>query len=336
MMNRKLEFALILCAVVAACSAASHAAIRFLKIRATHGGYHHYGPKEQKALSILHGSSLAYDGLDWGEISEALGGAIVSWATPGSSPPEWEVQHRRSPGVTRTWVVISPYDLNEYLLCDFRADIVPLTQALRDLWRTDADWQFCKRIISQYPMMVVRKIFPTVGRSDGVMTGVRDWLQKLVQGQSSVDSGDVRKFGSTGASEVKERLSDWPPSRLQRRLVLMRSACQGRHTFNGPKKLALTRLLQQARHHGAVTCVVMPVSPIYQKEFLTPKVRQDFEAVLAELQQQSPRAMLIRLDQLPEFQDNALFSDFVHLNSYGQQIATAAFLSQLKKPAGQP
>jgi hypothetical protein len=82
--------------------------------------------------------------------------------------------------------------------------------------------------------------------------------------------------------------------------------------------------------------IVMPVSPIYQKEFLTPQVMQDFEDALADLQHRSPKTKLVRLDHLPDLDDDATFSDLVHLNMYGQRIATAAFLSRLKKPMSLP
>lgn len=326
------EFGLVLCVVAAICCAASHAAIRALKISSTYGGSQRYGPEDKKALTILHGSSLAYSGFDWGRVCERIGGAIDSWGAPGSSPAEWEFLHHRSPDVKRTFIVISAYDLNEHEFCDFRANIVPLFQAIRDLWRGGADWPFSKRVLSQYPVMLIRKLFPTVGRSDGVMTGVRDWLQAMMQRPGSARSSERVGFATSDESTLRQRLSDWPAARLQRRLVLMRSACQNRHSFEGPKKLALARLLQRAKEQGSVVVVVLPVSPAYQEEFLTPKVRADFEAALARLHELCPQASLVRLDRLPALQDNALFWDLVHLNKYGQQIATPAFLSQLDTP----
>lgn len=112
----------------------------------------------------------------------------------------------------------------------------------------------------------------------------------------------------------------------------MRSACEGRHTFNGPKKMALTRLVKRAEDQGPIIFVVVPVSPAYQKEFLTPEVMAEFETVLTELHQLCPRARLVRVDQIPAIRDDALFSDLVHLNIYGRQIATAAFFRQLDTP----
>jgi hypothetical protein len=324
-----------LCAVVALSSLASHVAIYLLKIRVEYSGYHQYGAPNRSPATVLHGSSLAYDGLDWGKISQACGSPIETWATPGSSPAEWEIEHRRSKAATRTIIVVSPYDLNEYWLCDFRADIVPLNRTVGDLWHIGADWQFCKRILSQYPMMLVRRVFPTVGRSDGVMTGIRDELQKLA-GRGSSDSSESTKFANSDTSESKERVSEWPAAKLQRRMSLMRTRCQGKHAFNGPKNMALQRLLQQAGRHGEIMLIVMPVSPLYHKEFLEPKVLRGFEEKVAELQHCCPQVTLVRVDKLPALEDNDMFKDSVHLNMYGQQIATSALLSRLQKYAAQP
>ena len=330
------NLAVILCIAMGIGSATTHTLIHWLKIRATYGGYHHYGPQDQKALTILHGSSLAYDGLDWGQISEILGGAIESWATPGSSPSEWEVQHQRSPQVNRAIIVISPYDLNEYFLCDFRADIVPLGRTIRDLQHCGSDPQLCKRILSQYPQMFVRKLFPTVGRSDWVMVGIRAKLSMLANDVASMDVDAAPKFGSTRTSEIVERVSDWPPARLQRRLVLMRRDFQGKQWFNGLKRMALVRLLDEAQKQGQVVMVVMPVSGIYQKEFLSLRAKQDFEDALTDIQHRSPPTRLIRLDHLAALDNDDMFYDLVHLNMYGQRIATIALLNQLRSPSSLP
>ena len=325
-----LKLAFILCLAVAISSVVSHTTIRWLGIKSSHGGYRHYGSQDLKGLTILHGSSIAWDGIDWGQISEALGSTIESWITPGSSPAEWVVEHQRSPQLNRAIIVVSPYDLNEYWLCDFRADIVPLGQSFEDLQYCGSDQQLCKRILSQYPQMFIRKLFPTVGRSDGVMVGIRAKLNELVSGVTSMEGIDAPKLNSSSTSEVVVKLSDWSPARLQRRLVLMRTGFQGKHSFKGPKKVALERLLEQAKQQGQVVMVVMPVSPIYQKEFLSPQVMQEFENALVDLQHRNPQTRLVRLDHLHDLADDATFSDLVHLNTYGQRIATAALLTQLK------
>ena len=325
------KLALIVCAATAIGAIVSHATMHWLKIRAGYGGYQHYGQQTQEARTILHGSSLAYDGIDWGQISQLLGEPIESWATAGSSPTEWEVQDQRSPKVNRAFIVVSTYDLNEYWLCDFRAEIVPLGKAIRDLEYCGPDDQLCKRIISQYPQMFVRQLFPTVGRSDGVLVGIRANLSKLANSAKSTDLDEAPKFGSTGTSEVVQKLSDWPTTRLQRRVVLLRTVFQGKHSFDGAKKMALMRLLGRTGHRGEVVIVVMPVSRIYKNEFLTPQVQKQFEGALTDVQRHNPSALIVRLDQLPVLDDDSMFSDLVHLNMYGQQLATAALVKQLEK-----
>ena len=129
----------------------------------------------------------------------------------------------------------------------------------------------------------------------------------------------------------KERISDWPQDRMLRRLASMRSAFHGLHAFNGPKKLAFVRMLDQAREQGKAIVVVLPVSPAYAGEFLNLDAKQGFEEELAELQRDATQTSWIRLDKLDELRSNDYFWDLVHMNAYGQQIATDAFLGQLRK-----
>ncbi len=320
----------ILCIVIAITSATSHFAVRRLGIYSNYSLLQTYGPKNKDAVAILDGSSLSYSGIDWNRISVAIGGPIRSLATAGSSPAEWEIQHRQSPAVPQSFIGISAYDLNEYWLCDFRADIVPFFQTIRDLRQLHADWPFSKRVLSQYAVMLVRKAFPTVGRSDGVMTGVRDMLQHLVHGDRSGQADEGTMFGASAESQIEERVSDWSPARLQRRLVLMRMSCQDHVLFDGLKKIALIRLLQQANNHGNVTLIVFPVSPIYQEEFLGPSIARNFERAIADLRTHFPTITVVRLDKLPALADNTVFRDIVHLNRDGRRIATASFLESLR------
>lgn len=329
-MKQKLKLPIILCVVVVVCSTVCHAMISWLHIRVIPSVYQCYGSEGLKPHIVLHGSSLAYDGIDWGRISEEQGEAIESWASAGSSPPEWEMLHSRSPNVTGTYIVVSPFDLNEYYLCDFRADIVPISQTIRDLWQSGADWKFSKRILSQYPMMIIREFFPTVGRSDGVMTGVRANLLKVIYMRSNAVVSDEPKFESTEDSDFKQKVTDWSPARLDRRLVLMRTRCEGKHSFSGPKAMALAHLLRQSEKQGWVVLIVVPVSPIYHEEFLPRDIMQKFEMAILAAQHSCPQAKLIRLDQIPALQDNNMFLDAVHLNMYGQKIATEALASNLK------
>ena len=323
------QFVLILCIALAGASLLSHLTIRWLKIRSSVGSYSAYGTPGRKVSAMLYGSSLAYSGIDWHKVSEELGEPIGRWAVGGSTPSEWEQFQLRSSGVVRSFVVISAVDLNEYALCDVRAAIVPLTQTVSDLWQVGAGRPSWKRVLSQYPINAVRTVFPTVGRSDGVMTGVRDQLSRIGRRSSLGDQPEAVAFGPEGDLALAERVTDWSPGRFQRRMVLERAACQGTHPFGGIKEAALVRLLQRVHNQGTVIGVVVPPSPFYQKEFLTPAVKLDFERELAGLRSAWPQTTWVRLDQLPELQDNALFSDFVHLNRDGQRIATRALFNAL-------
>lgn len=330
--NRWRELAIILCIAVVIAALCSHLMVRCLRIKTSSGGYQNYGATDRIATTRLYGSSVAYSGVDWRKVSEALDNPIESWASLGSTPSEWEQSPLPSKEVNRIFIVVSPVDLNEDALSDFRADYVPLRQTIQDLWQVKADWPFTKRVLSQYATRALRTFFPSVGRSDGVMTGIRDELKRLTERGSPGESGEAFRFKIEGDSGLEERISDWPPGRIKRRLALV----PAKHFFNGLKKMAITRLIQKVHHQGEVTLVVLTVSPIYQKEFLTATVRQDFEMELVDFQRSWPQMRLIRLDQLLPLQDDTMFADFVHANRYGQQIATVAFLSQLKNPGRQP
>ena len=327
--HRWRELALMLCLALVVTSFASHLMVRWLRIRASWGDYRLYGAPGGKGPIPVHGSSVAFAGIDWREVSEALGSPIERWGVPGSTPSEWEQMQLRSAGASRSVIVVSAADLNEYELSDFRADVVPLTQTIRELWQLGADWAFSKRVLSQYPIRAVRVFFPTVGRSDGVMTGVRDNLMRLAGRAALGDGPEAVGFEPQGAVTQEERVSDWPPGRLQRRVFLMRAGFQNRLGFNGLKKAAMTRILQRAHAQGEVVLVVLPVAPVYQQEFLSPTVKQDFERELLDLQRLWPRSRWIRIDELPALQDNRLFGDLVHLNRDGQVIATRALLNEL-------
>ena len=137
-------------------------------------GHKRFGGDVGPAQALVSGSSLAYDGVNWREVAGVLGLSIESWPVGGSSPAEWEQLQRRSPRASTTFVGVSLYDLNEAWLCDFRANIVPFRQTLRDLWESGADVAFAKRLSTWYTLAWVRTILPTAGRSDRVIFGLRD------------------------------------------------------------------------------------------------------------------------------------------------------------------
>jgi len=302
--------------------------VRWLRIKANPELLRSFGEDERRPLAFVHGSSLAFEGLDWDQICKTFGIRIRTWASLGSSPCEWEALQHRAPEVSSGFVVVSPYDLNEYWLCDFRADIVPFVQTIQDLHQCAPDWAFTKRILSQYPQALVRKIFPTVGRSDGVMVGLRAKLRKLTGGAGEPGAGEAPRVRAVGREEVRERLTDWAAARVQRHIALFRATCLGKHSFDGPKKLALIRLLKAVGQRGRATLVVVPVSPLYAREFLDGNVMSKFEEEIEDVRRLCPGVRVVRLDLLAALHDNALYYDFMHLNAYGQEIATRAFLTE--------
>ncbi len=335
-MNRRSQLIIIICAVVSLTAIVSHCIIAFLGIGTTHGSHWVAGPGKHEPSVFMAGSSLAAEGLSWRRIGDVLNLRIEGWGVAGSSPSEWEQFQDRATHANLTVLVISPYDLNEYFLCDFRGEVVPLTQTITDLWQSRKDWPFCKRLLSLHMVTYLRGLFPTLGRSDGVMAGVREKLTRIAGAVSPIDSEARPKlpFNQAASAQeefIKERVSDWSEGKVLRRLTAMRGVFQGKHTFDGPKRLAFARMLRKALRQGRAIVVVLPVSPLYSREFLTSEAKREFENSLAGLQHSAPQSHWIRLDQIDELNSNDYFWDLVHMNLYGQQIATKAFLAQFEK-----
>jgi hypothetical protein len=312
-------------------SVVSHALIMQLKIETHFGGHWLAGSKDKTVSVFVAGSSLAGDGISWRLISDALNMRIEGWGVAGSSPAEWEYFQDRATATNLTFIVVSAYDMNEYHLCDFRAEVVPLRQTVADLRECHADWSFSKRLLGLYPLAYLRLIFPTAGRSEGIMVGIREQIKRFVAGHfvARSEAGPTLSWdGSTpGQGYKRERITAWLPGRRLRRLANMQRL-QG---FNGPKKLAFLRMLEQGNRKGKVIVVVLPVSPMYAKEFLTTDVNEEFERTLREAHGITPLAAWIRLDRINELNSNDYFWDLVHLNRDGQQFATKKMITQLRE-----
>jgi len=296
------------------------------------GTYRRIGPETGPQVFIA-GSSLLQFGLEWSDISAELGLGIENWGVAGSSPEIWEQSQQVAINTALTIIGVSLYDLNEYHLSAGRAAIVPFSQTVRDLWASGADWQFARRVLNQYSLTYVRRIFPTVGDSDAVLVGLRAKVrEKLALAGAAEDketalflpSQPVLEFGESTA-----KVSDWPSARLMRRLALLSAENGGRHAFNGPKELALHRMLLRARNQGRVIVVVLPVTQAYLDQFGTPDVLRRFENSIAQAQELVPDAHIIRLDRVPGMTSHEYFSDLVHLNSAGRRLATAIFLKHI-------
>lgn len=322
----------ILIAVLAA-SILSHSLAGWIGISSGLATYRRIGPRMGPQVFCA-GSSLMQFGLSWPEVSEMLGQGIENWGVGGSTPEVWEVPQELATNTNLTLIGVSVYDLNEHRLCDTRADIVPFLRTVRDLRNSRASWQFSKRLISQYLLAYLRKLFPTAGRSDAVLVGLRREARKLLRlSSASEDRAAALVLPSQAILDFGEstlKLSDLSKGRLVRRLATLRSEMQGMHSFDGPKSLALKRMVDHAQKQGRVVVVVLPVSPAYAGEFINPSVAQEFDNVLKEALRVAPSAKVVRLDKLPVLQSNDLFSDLVHLNSAGRRKATEAFLEEFQ------
>jgi hypothetical protein len=202
------------------------------------------------------------------------------------------------------------------------------------------NWHFSKRLISQYPLAYLRRFFPTAGNSDAVLVGLRRKLPtKLRTSAAAEDSANSMVLPKDAVMEFGgsiEKLSDWPTAKTLRRLALTRSENQGMHAFNGPKQLAFRRMLQRAKEQGRTIIVVLPVAPLYAHEFLTPAVNRQFEETLADAEKSVPDALVVRLDQISNLKSDEYFSDPVHMNGAGREIASAAFLQVLNTNFARP
>jgi len=334
-MSARVRFIATVGAAVLLAALCTHLAAAALDIQTKAAtGHKRFGSEHGAAQALISGSSLTYDGVNWREVAGVLGLSIESWPVPGSSPAEWEQLQRRSPHAGTTFVGVSLYDLNEAWLCDFRANIVPFRQTLGDLWESRSDRAFAKRLSTWYFLAWVRMVFPTAGRSDRVIFGLRDKASSLLGGVGAdADAGAKLRLAADYTSDAK--ISEWPEDRLLRRLDSMRGL-QGKPGFAGPKHLALLRLLQRARRQGAVVVVVLPVSPPYVGGLLSQPDMEQFEASLADAKRAVPEATWVRLDHVARLKSADYFSDLVHLNMQGRSIATAEFLKSLAGRATRP
>ncbi len=330
MLPRSGLFLFVMLISVASASILSHSLVGLLRIKAEPVFVRQFGTRDRQDSRFVHGSSLAFDGLDWNRIAREFDFQLHNWSSLGSSPCEWEVLQQRTPAANSGFVVVSMYDLNEYWLSDFRADIVPIGRALADLRASPADWAETKRVLSQYPMAALRRLFPTAGRSDGVMVGIR---AKIQHSFASVKANGITASGATATGtrpELSESITDWDPARFQRRLSGLRSTIRGKNGFDGAKRHALMRLLQSTSAKGYVCVIVLPVSQSYHAHLLTEADRRSFEELLAFIAKEAPNVPVVRIDRSPSLLTDSLYYDLVHLNAAGQSIATELLMGFLR------
>lgn len=316
----------------------SHLLAGWLKLKTKAGQAYTIGTSKARPPAFLAGSSLASYGVLWEEISNQIGREIRVWGVAGSSPFEWEQFQSKAPEVETTFIVVSAYDLDEAMICDFRAAVVPIGHTVKTLLATSASADYVKDTLGQYPLTWLRALFPTLGRSKGVLGDLRIRISKLLKparATAETAAGPRLEFANVGViDEYKlQRISAWPESKTVGKLAAIRSGFQGARSFGGVKQQALVRMLHYARQRGQTVVIVLPVSPAYAKEFMPPELVCQFEESLREAQHNVPEAQWLRLDHLPVLASDDNFCDLVHINLFGQKIATEAlqaWLSQVR------
>ena len=298
------------------------------------GIYRRIGPESGPQVFCA-GSSLLIAAFSWPAISESLGQGIENWSVGGSSPDLWEQWQQHEQRSNATIIGVSVYDLNEMHVAEDRANIVPLSRTITDLWASDTDPALSHRLLTQYALKYVRLLFPTAGYADKVQVGLRYRIARALGLERSLGDHEGVLHERAGVLDIEEdtmRVSDWSSARLLRRIEALKDENHGRHEFaRGPKHLAFQRMLLRARRQGRVIIVVLPVSSTYTNEFIDEGAAVAFEKAIQDAAAIAPGANLVRLDRVPAISDPRYFFDLVHLNSFGRSLATKSFLTELSK-----
>lgn len=340
-MSQSRQMALVLITAVVIAAVGSHLLASWLKVKTIASQPVVFGKPNGKPPAFLAGSSIMAYGISWEQISTQLDLEIKVWGIAAGSPVEFEQFQKQVPDARTTFIVVSAVDLDEAVVSDFRAAIVPLGQTIQTLRETDANWKDSMHALNQYPMTWLRTLFPTLGRSRGIMGMLRQNAANWIKPSSSTSArmaGPTINFGKdTDDDEYKrQRMSDWPESKVIGKLSAIQADFDGPHSYDGVKRMAFERMLQYGCHRGRTIVVVMPVSPAYSREFMPPETAKKFEQAIIELQRGAPQSEWLRFDQLPGLAVAENFCDLDHLNVFGKRIATEALQARLEQPAHQP
>jgi len=324
---------------LALASAASHLLAAWLELSPPPSGYigayRRAGPEAGPQVFCA-GSSLMVAALSWSEVSQAFGQGIETWSVAGSSPDIWEQWQQQRTRSTTTIIGVSVFDLNEMHVAPDRANIVPISQTIKDLWASHADSALWHRVLTQYALRSAQTFFPTAGNSDRALVGLR----KKVAGLLGLDASLAQHEGvvvepsppALLAGETTASVADWSSGRLLRRIAALRAENRGQHEFfRGPKHMAFLRMLLRARQRGKVIVVVLPVAREYNDAFIDQRTSPNFERDIEEAAAVVPDATLVRLDRVPGISDSSHFQDLAHMNSLGRRVATQAFLAEVTK-----
>jgi hypothetical protein len=328
-MNRCTKFALVFLTALALSSLATHAIIRALGIVTFAMPFPPSGTNYLSTPLVAAGSSLITYGLDWDRVAREFSRPVKILATPAASPCELELLAAAVPTNAATILGIAASDMDEEVLSDFRSENVPLARTWQDLRESHADGTLARRTLGQYPLRYLRVLYPTAGRSTGVLVGFRQAARAFIHRHASSISEPLPTFNNA-AGWPTNKISDWDSGRLLRNTSQQRGLSAERHSFDGPKRLALERMLRVALARGKAIIVVMPNSPIYNHDVINDSIEAEFQKELGEIAREFPAVQWIRLDQIPALQSDALYWDLVHLNADGRPVASNELLRQLK------
>jgi len=275
---------------------------------------------------LILGSSLTAFGLSMERISDALNIPLISPRIGAASPSELEFAIGDTSESSITFIGVSIFDMNEGNISEWRPLIVPFGTTVRDLVKTRASWAEGKRVIWSYPMPMLRKLYPTAGRSLTVMVAIREKLRSLLK--RPVESGEQNLNLATAESGTyRQKIADWDEGRVARNVARLRSSGLDAGHFQGNKFEALSRIVRRKN----TILIVLPVSNPYRKAFATEFKTTEFEQSLQKIMSSQPNIRLVRLDTIPSLRSDNLFWDLVHLNEEGRVIATQALLLELKE-----
>lgn len=331
------QFAVVLVAATTIATLGSHLLADWVNLKTTISEPLVFGDPNGRPPAFRSGSSLSDYGINWNTIASQTHTEILAWGVAAGSPYEFEQFQKKVPEAQTTYIVISAYDMDEANISDFRAALVPLSETINSLMAIHASWSYSKRAISEYPMTWFRILFPTLGRSRGIMGRLHEKIHGLFTHKvdpPETEAGPVLEVGKEKVvdSYRLQKISDWSKSELIGKLAAMRASFQGRDSFNGQKFQAFLRMLQFGCNRGPTIVVVMPVSSSYSRELITADLAHQFESAISMAQNRYPKVEWLRLDQVPGLGKDDNFCDLVHMNAYGRKTTTETFQAWLAQP----
>ena len=326
-LSRKQQFFAIVATVLVLASALNHLLVRVLAIRTDAIDRGKIAAASGDPVLVM-GSSLTFFGVSFHQIARAMQRPVVTRSVGGCSPCELEWLAREVPEATRLIIGVSLFDLNENNLSDSRPVLVPFGQTFGDLRASHTDWTAAKRVLWSYPLPWIQRAFPLAGRSTTVMVNLRDKVRSLRKRPAEIAPESRLSFKTDEDSGHPEKLSEWDAGRVGRNLSQLTVSGLAHGRFDGPKSLALSRILKSAANREPTVVLVLPVSPPYRQAFADDASVEVFERAIERMKSADPNLQIVRLDRELPLQPAEVFWDLVHLNDDGNHIATRLVVEQ--------